>query len=259
VIQYVWSHRSATGAPAEARCGILHDSGPQSTTCRRRAETVNEFDRRGPAPLCRRLAGFEAGARRCCGVSAGDIIDRTYAMSWHLSKSRAPCVIWGSDTVNDRRELPWRTRRNDSSAVAGTARRLPLDERSNAWAWAPQDGPPLTVAEVLHNVEDQSRPRRCLGWTWVAVAENAAGREPGISVQLKPGGRRIPLRNILGRLEDLATIVRLSTYSDEKRAADPAARRNLSGDDCYSRRRRHSRRHSRGDLPWKKRARAERL
>ena len=34
------------------------------------------------------------------------------------------------------------------------------------------------------------------------VAENATGREPSINVQANPGGRRSPLRNILGFLDD---------------------------------------------------------
>jgi hypothetical protein len=36
----------------------------------------------------------------------------------------------------------------------------------------------------------------------VAVAGNTAGREPGISVQAKAGGRRSSVRKILGLLDD---------------------------------------------------------
>lgn len=41
----------------------------------------------------------------------------------------------------------------------------------------------------------------------VAVAENAPGRGPGISVQAKPGSRRSPLRNILGLLDDAVLLL----------------------------------------------------
>ena len=41
----------------------------------------------------------------------------------------------------------------------------------------------------------------------VAVVENAAGREPAISVQVKPGSRRISLRDILGCLDDAVLLL----------------------------------------------------
>jgi hypothetical protein len=41
----------------------------------------------------------------------------------------------------------------------------------------------------------------------VAVVENAAGREPAISVQVKPGSRRSPLGNILGWLDDAVSLL----------------------------------------------------
>jgi hypothetical protein len=41
----------------------------------------------------------------------------------------------------------------------------------------------------------------------VAVVETAAGREPGSSVQVKPGSRSSPLRNILGFLDDAVLLL----------------------------------------------------
>jgi hypothetical protein len=41
----------------------------------------------------------------------------------------------------------------------------------------------------------------------VAVAENAAGRETGISVQAKPHGRRSPLRTVLGLVDDAVLLL----------------------------------------------------
>jgi hypothetical protein len=40
----------------------------------------------------------------------------------------------------------------------------------------------------------------------VAVVETAAGREPG-SIQVKPGSRSSPLRNILGFLDDAVLLL----------------------------------------------------
>ena len=41
----------------------------------------------------------------------------------------------------------------------------------------------------------------------VPVAENAAARQPGVRVEAKPGGRKSPLRNILGLLDDVASLL----------------------------------------------------
>ena len=41
----------------------------------------------------------------------------------------------------------------------------------------------------------------------VAAADNAAGRETGISVQAKPGCRRSPLRTILGFIDDAVLLL----------------------------------------------------